>query len=244
VTYAPNAGFSGSDAFTFRVSDGLVASAPAGVDLSIGSTAVGFRSSSSAGTGGATSLAIAIPAGVQPGDVLVGGIAVRGNPTVGPPPGWALLMSTRSGNALRTLSFVHVVGIGEPSNATWTFSSQQVAVGGIAAYVGVDPLDPVDVLGAQANATSTLVTAPSVTTTLSGCRLVGLFGIAVGTAMSPPSTMLERVEVVMASGRRTVTLGITDEQLSAPGATGTRIAVAGIAGVNVGQLIALRPATG
>jgi hypothetical protein len=56
--------------------------------------------------------------------------------------------------------------------------------------------------------------------------------------------MLERVEVVMASGRRTVTLGITDEQLSAPGATGTRIAVAGIAGVNVGQLIALRPATG
>jgi hypothetical protein len=83
-----------------------------------------------------------------------------------------------------------------------------------------------------------------VTTTLSGCRLVGLFGIAVGTAMSPPSTMLERVEVVMASGRRTVTLGITDEQLSAPGATGTRIAVAGIAGVNVGQLIALRPATG
>jgi hypothetical protein len=246
VTYTPSAGFAGSDGFTYRVTDGLIASAPANVDLTIGAgpTAVVFRSSASAGTSGATTLAIPTPAGVQPGDVLVGAIAVRGNPTVVPPAGWTLLLNTRGGNTMRELSFVHVVGGSEPPISTWTFSSSQAAAGGIAAYVGVDPLDPVDVLGGQANASSIQVTAPSVTTTGNARLLVGIFGIGVATALAPPSTMLERIEVAMGSGRRTVALAMTEEPLATPGATGTRIAVAGVAGVNVGQVLALRPATG
>jgi hypothetical protein len=110
------------------------------------------------------------------------------------------------------------------------------------AYVGVDPLNPVDVSGGQSNTASTLVTAPSVAVTGPGELLVGIFALAATTTFTPPPQMLERLEAGTVGARRNVSLQVSEEALPGAGATGTRVAVASGAAVNVGQLVALRPA--
>lgn len=244
VTYTPNANYVGSDQFTYTVTDGSATSAPTTVDLTVDPepTAIAFRAAASSTTIGATSLAVPAPAGVQPGDVLIAVIAVRGNPTVTPSSGWTLLRNTGSGIVMHEVAFFHVAGGSEPGSYTWTFSVSQAAVGEIVAYSGVDPVSPIDVSGGQSNASSTQVTAPSVITAGPGELLLGIFGFAASTTFSPPVQMLERTEASTAGARRNVSLEIAEESLAGAGATGTRVAVAINAAVNVGQVVALRPA--
>jgi hypothetical protein len=243
VTYTPNANFDGTDQFTYTVSDGFATSAPATVELTVtpAPTAIAFRAASSSSTIGATSLAVPAPAGIQPGDVLIAVIAVRGNPTV-TSSGWTLLLNTGSGIVMHEVTFVHVAGGAEPASYTWTFSVSQAAVGEIAAYSGVDPLHPVDVVAGQSNASSTQVTAPSITAAGGGEVLLGIFGLAATTTFAPPAQMLERGDLSTVGARRNLSLEIADEALLAAGATGTRVAVSTNAAVNVGQVVALRPA--
>lgn len=62
ATYSSNPGFTGSDSFTFRVSDGTLASAPATVTLTVsaGSPAGGGSTSASSGGGGGGSTSLAV----------------------------------------------------------------------------------------------------------------------------------------------------------------------------------------
>ena len=103
-----------------------------------------------------------------------------------------------------------------------------------------------DVFAGQANPSSTSITAPSVSTFEPGDMLIGMFATAATTTIAPPGSMVERAEAATASGGKTlkVTLEVSDELLSASGATGTRVASAGAAAVNIGTTIALRPAGG
>ena len=247
MTYTPAPGYSGPDQFTYRVSDGEAFSAPATVDLDVVPVAAGieFRAAASAFTNGATTLTIPVPAGVQQGDVVVAAIGVRGNPTITPPAGWTLLVNTPNGTTMREAAFVHVVGAtAEPSSYSWTFSASQPAAGGMAAYSGANTA--VTVFAGQANPSSTSITAPSVSTFEPGDMLIGMFATAATTTIAPPGSMVERAEAATASGGKTlkVTLEVSDELLSASGATGTRVASAGAAAVNIGTTIALRPAGG
>ncbi|HET7168477.1 MAG TPA: Ig-like domain-containing protein, partial [Candidatus Limnocylindrales bacterium] len=202
-----------------------------------------FRSASSADNATATSLVIPAPAGAVSGDVLVAAVSVRGGPTITPPAGWTLVRQDINASTMRQALFVHVAGGSEPSSYTFTLSNAQSAAGGIVAYSGVDPANPVDVHGGQVNAASTSITAPSVTTTGPDRVLVAFFGTPALTSMTPPSGMTERYdEAVPSTNTYKVTSAAADGGAASAGATGTRVAVAANSAANIGQLVALRPA--
>ena len=146
---------------------------------------------------------------------------------------------------MREAAFTHVVGAtAEPSSYAWTFSVSQPAAGGMAAYSGATA--PVTLFAGQANPSSTSITAPSVSAFEPGDMLIGMFATAVNTPIAPPGSMLERAEATTTSAGKTpkVTVEVSDQLLSASGATGTRVASAGTAALNIGTTIALRPAAG
>ena len=72
-----------------------------------------------------------------------------------------------------------------------------------------------------------VITAPSVTMTVTGTMLVGLFGIAAQATIQPPSGMVERVEEV--NDPVAVTTEIADSTQVSAGATGRRVAIASVA---------------
>jgi hypothetical protein len=200
-----------------------------------------YRSASSATSVPVNTIAINKPAGVTTNDVLLAGISVRGNPTITAPSGWTLVRSDASGTTLLQSVYRKVATGSEPASYTWTFSEPIAsAVGGIAAYSGVNTTTPIDVHGGQANASSTSVTAPSVTTTAANAMLVGFFGTANDATFTAASGMTERYDVD-ADGTNQIGGEVADQAQAAAGASGTRVATASVAAVNIGQLVALKP---
>jgi hypothetical protein len=99
----------------------------------------------------------------------------------------------------------------------------------------------VDVSGGGSAANSSSDVAPSVTTTVTGDLLIGIFGEAANATVTPPTGMLEQVEQLAGAGNTRVLSELSDQQLGAAGATGSRTATLSKSGSNVGQLLALRP---
>ncbi len=250
VTYTPASGYSGSDSFTYRVDDGMTSSPAATASLTInpvssGGGSIAFRSATSAANDGTTSLTISRPAGTASGDVLLASIAARGNPAITAPSGWSLVRLDANGNTLRQAVYVRVATSSEPATYTWTFSKSETATGGISAFSGVDTTNPIDASGGQGNASSDLLTAPSITTTGTNRMLVALFGTAVVTSITPPGGESERFDIASpTSNRYKLTSEAADETRASSGATGSRVATAANSGASVGQLVALRPAAG
>jgi hypothetical protein len=81
-----------------------------------------------------------------------------------------------------------------------------------------------------------------VTSTVPGSRLVGVFGTAINATVTPASGMVEQADIKTGSGPKKVAVELADETLSAAGATGTRVATASVAAVNIGTVVVLRPA--
>jgi hypothetical protein len=206
---------------------------------------IAFRSASSAANTTATTLVIPAPAGVVAGDALLASVAARGAPVLTPPAGWTLVRLDLSGGTIRQAVYVKIAGASEPASYSFGLSSAQSAAGGIVAYSGVDPTTPIDAHGGQINTSSVTSTAPSITTTGVNRMLVGLFAKSTLTTHTPPAGMTERFDQqVPAANQYKVTVSATDQPLAAAGATGTRVATTAQAGHSVGQLVALRPASG
>ncbi len=217
-------------------------SAPASVTTPGQTTpGIAFHGSSFAANATATTLSIPAPTGAQAGDVEVMAIAARGAPRFTPPTGWTLVRQDANSTTMTQVAFTHVVGGGEPASYTWTLSSSQSASGGIIAYGGVRTVSPVDSSGGQANASSTSVTAPSITTSNPGEQLVGFFGTGTATSLTAPAGMVERGDVASSAGTYKVTLEGADMTRSAAGPTGAAVAKAANAAASVGQLLALAP---
>ncbi len=200
-----------------------------------------FRSASSAASVPVTSITVAKPAGVTTNDVLLGVVSARSTPTITPPSGWTLVRSDVNGTSITQAVYSHVAGASEPSNYTWTFNAPvTTAIGTIDAYSGVSTATPVDVSGGQTNASSTSVTAPSVTTTVANDMVVGFFGTSNDATFTPPSGMTERSDIL---DHTTSDLAVetADVVKTSAGATGTKVATASKAAANIGQLVALKP---
>ncbi|HVW33756.1 MAG TPA: Ig-like domain-containing protein [Acidimicrobiia bacterium] len=249
LTYTPAAGYSGPDSFTFKANDGTVDSNVATVSLTIGSpppppAAITFRSASSAQNPTGATLSIPKPAGVVPGDVLVAAVGIRGAPAVNAPAGWTLVRRDQAGTYTTQAIYYRVVTAVEPNSYLWSFSAPVPAAGGILAYQGVKTSAPVNASnGGGLNSDSLSITAPSVTTTVAGARVLGFFSIGGGNTITPPTGMTERGEASSTAGSNHVTWEGSDLAQVAPGATGPQTAAASPKPhPNVGALVALNPA--
>lgn len=157
-----------------------------------------FVAAASAGTAAATFLTINTPAGTAGSDVMLAQITVEDGTTVTitPPAGWTQVIRTDSTTVLAQAIYVKVAGANEPASYTWNFNLSKDASGGILTYRGVQISDPVDVSGGQANASSTAVVAPSITTTVADTFVVGFFASNIGSiTFTPPGGMAERYDV-------------------------------------------------
>jgi hypothetical protein len=205
--------------------------------------AITFKSASSAGNMGATTLVINPPAGVVAGDFLIAGVTVRDNPVITPPSGWTQvrkdpLLATTITQAI----YYKFAGSSEPANYTWTFSTSQKASGGIIAYTGVDDSIPIDA-SSGATGSGMSMTAPGVTTTVADAMVVGFFGIARSTGITAPTGMTERYQAQAGGGAATekTTSKAADVTQATPGPTGNKTATAAQGADWVAQLVALRP---
>ncbi|MFA9431374.1 putative Ig domain-containing protein [Egicoccus sp. AB-alg2] len=203
-----------------------------------------LRSVSEATARDAREIRVDRPTGVAADDVLVATIAVSGA-AVNAAPGWTLIREDAASGGLRQATYHRVAGDDEPSVYPFAFAAAASATGVVVAYRGVDATAPVEVDAGRANPSSTTITAPSVTTTAADRLLVGAFSVAsnASNGLEPPEEMVERADVVQGQGRDKLALEVADQILPAAGASGTRSATAtNRPGVNIGQLIALRPA--
>ncbi len=207
-----------------------------------------FKAASSAGNSGATTLVINKPAGVVADDFLIAGVTVRDNPTITAPTGWTLVRkdplipNPLDPPEITQAIYYKVAGGSEPASYTWTFSTSQKASGGILAYSGVDNLNPIN---AHSGATGSgmAMTAPGVITTVNDATIVGFFGIARSTGITPPTGMIERYEMPGSGGaaETRTTSEAADVVQATAGLTGNKTATAAQGADWIAQLVALRP---
>ena len=189
---------------------------------------------------------ISVPAGVLANDVMVAQMAVRGGSStaLSAPAGWTQIRRDSDTTSQVTEGlYYHVVTGAEPAGYTWTFTSGNDAAGGIADYTGVNTASPIDASGGQSNASSTSVTAPSINIPAgnNSDRLLALFAIPNSTAMTLPGAITGRWNFHATGFGISAAMGDTT---TPSGATGNYVATQGTSTVNVGALIALRPAAG
>ena len=201
---------------------------------------IALRAASSAQVSNGSSLTLSRPAGVVADDVLLAVIDVRGLPSITTPPGWSLVRTDSNGTALRQALYVRTAQAGEPTSYTLGFGNKYSVSGAVLAYTGVSTSQPIDGATGLANASSNSISSTALTTTVSDTAVVGFFGTATNTTVSPPSGMREQAEI--AAGRDKVTSEAADLLQPGAGSTGARIATSTAAAVNIGQLVALRPA--
>ena len=215
-----------------------------------------FRSVNSANTaGGATTVLITKPAGLVQNDLMVAAISVRGgsNTFVCAPVAtgaWTSFLATNSTTNLHQELFWKVASAADVAAANYTFTfgtvagcgttSSQVAVGGIAAFYGINDAAPIGSSGGQANASGTNTIAPTINNATINNFLVGAFGSRNTTTYTPPPglpTFTEQWDTPASGG---VTLELATAVTTATGATGTKTATPLVnTAVNVGQLFTL-----
>ncbi len=178
------------------------------------------------------------------GDLLLAAVTIRGTSTITPPAGWTLVRDDVNASNLRQATYWKSATGSEPATWTWTFSGPRLAAGGIHAYSGVHATTPIDIHGGQANPSGTSLTAPGVTTTVASTRLVAFYSMTTNATITPPPGMTERGEQIGTDPTRLTVIEGSDALQAAAGPTGTRVATASLAGLSIGQLIALRPAAG
>lgn len=203
---------------------------------------ISFVGSQSVNNGsGATTLTISTPIGTVNGNVLVAQVVVGGATTViTPPAGWTLIRRDNTGSAVGDALYYKVAGSAEPGSYTWTFNSSQKAAGGIAEYSGVNTASPVDVnSGHYSSPGATVITANSVTTVSGSDKLLFFGAVTTGTTVSSSTGMVQHW---VTADSTSMTSTMSDQDLSATGATGNRTAALGTTtGANIGQLVALQP---
>lgn len=211
------------------------------------SAAIAVRSASSAENGaGDTSLSLTMPSGSISGDVLVAIVTVKGGTgvTITPPSNWTQRTTNNSTTNIKSATFTAsriTVGAGPYS---FGFSTTSKAAGVVVAYTGVDDADPVNVSGSQANASSTTMTAPSVTTTVPNTMLVGLYGSGTSATFTAGSSMTLEAQSTSSgggSGGTKVTSAVQDILQAGAAASGTKTMTSNAAAVSIGHLLALRP---
>jgi endo-1,4-beta-xylanase len=193
----------------------------------------------------APSITVSLPSGVQNQDLMVAQVAVLGNLTstnISVPAGWNQISQTGTGGP--TLVLYWKRALGETGPYTWNFTNTNTgaatnkSVGaGIVVYRNVaDPAIPFETsFGIQ---TSTSVTAQPLTTSTANQWVVYFGMIGAGTTISAPVGYQERY------GGGLIEAADTNQPIVSSGTVvGPITGIAGASGINIGQLLALRPSS-
>ena len=185
---------------------------------------------SSTAQSGTTDTIVTKPTGTVDGDVLVVALGTNeASPTN--PGGWTLLYGPTLVSA-KYLSVWSKVASSEPSTWTWTSTSKGY-IGQAAAIQDCTSATPSD-KGAQNNASSANIVAPSITPTVTNTLLIGAFMVEANSAgITADGAMTEDQDTARGTNFR---LELAHETRAAAGATGTRTAVSATGGVNTGWL--------
>ncbi len=201
---------------------------------------------SAATTAPSQTLTIATPPGASLGHVLVASIAVRlGSTTsIAAPPGWTAKnrRACTGTPALTQAIFVRTVTAAEPGTHTFTATAATGVVGAIAAYTGVDLVQPVLAASGGFARNSSVLEAPSVTASVPNAMLLGAFAHSGLGAIAPPAGMTVRTDVPTVGTAPTARALMVEQLLAAAGPTGSRRAgTQQPSACTVSQLVALRP---
>jgi putative Ig domain-containing protein/calcineurin-like phosphoesterase family protein len=189
----------------------------------------------------ATSLQIPKPAGVQPGDVMLAAITVRGSAVILAPEGWSLVSDVSRTLTLelsRQAIYSRVATAIEASSYSFGFLVPSSAVGSIVAYRGASGIS--SRAAGQANPASNLITAPSITSLFAGSVQVGFFGMESDALIGAPAGMMSKGSDLLSTSSLKVALGVADvvvDLLTIP----PREAAASQIAQSIGQVIILNP---
>ncbi len=180
-----------------------------------------WQSTTTATSGGATSLAVSKPASVAAGDLLVAHLTVRNIETLTQPTGFTVVKSMVAG-VWQSAVAVRVADGTEGATFTWAWTSSTKAVSAMTRVTGAHQTSPVNVVGATGTIASTTTTAaPSVTTTVDDCLLFGFGVSADNNSWTAPAGMTERYDTATTNFGDCSHCGNT-ETLGVAGVTGTR----------------------
>ena len=207
----------------------------------------GLGSSSTTGALALSSLSVALPVSTNIGDVVVATISVGqgSNTTITTPAGWTLRQSDVNDTNIRTSIYTKTWASGDPITANFVFNGSRYAVGGMAAYAGVDTTSPVEMLSTNVQTASTALSASQVTTPGPSRRLLSIFATqGTGTIASGPtqgSNLWTRDTVQISSTSTRIHQGVWEELWSDWGPSGTRSATSAASANAISHLLALKP---
>lgn len=210
-----------------------------------GSTPTFVAATSIALANSATTVQQTPPVGVTLNDTMIAHVVARGDgQTISTPSGWTLIASTPTTDTSTTPDNIHAVfwrnaGATETSPYTFTVGSSNTIGAVIAVFRGCDNSNPIDVDADQTNASSTTITAPTITTTVNNALLVFMVGGATTQAITPGGSLAEQWE--QSGGTNTVLSYGATESFATAGATGTRTSTFASARASIGLLFALKP---
>jgi hypothetical protein len=192
----------------------------------------------SSGADNGTSSLIVNSLSVPSGTILIFSVCFRGGTgiTLTVPSGWNLIRRGNSTTVLGQASYWKLDTGGEPSSYTWGLTTSQKLSWSLLAFEGVDNITPVDASSVQNNASSTTITAATISTSLVNTMLVGLFGTATGTTIATYTTpLVEQTDESSGGGSATTrtTMSSAIGIQSGIGASGNKTAVGGAAAVKV-----------
>lgn len=214
--------------------------------------AIAFRAAGAVNsTVGPVAFTVAAPAGIAATDVCLVVLSYGAGTGVSftPPAGWTLAKRVDNGT---TAGIAIYWGLGTATFGDWKpVNAVDTIVGFSLAYTGVDNTTPMDAAAVgQANASSTTVTAPSITTATANAWLVAVFDW-----YDPPGGPLPTWSAVFGTSRvigsfdastfsTSLAANATDAAQAGAGASGTKTATVSVAAANIGMLVALRAAGG
>lgn len=231
---------------------GFRAGASATLVSAVGNTPTFISQTSASASGGSpTDLTLNVPAGVVAGHILVAQVTIKGDSgdfgAVAAPTGWTRIDSTSSTGAaserVTELIYWRLAVAGEPVSYTWAWSSGARAAGGIAAFSGVDPLNPIDSWGARVNNNTATITLPNIATSSNNVMLVAtLSSSQSGNHTTPSGGMSERYDDNSGGGPNGVTASLATLGPYTATTSGARTANSGNAVDNVAHMLSLRAA--
>lgn len=194
--------------------------------------------------------AIALPASMAAGEIMLLWVHSGDNIAHGTPAGWTL-KETLTNTATQRRSLFWRAWVTGDAAPTVTHALGSSAVAWIEAWTGRDTANPFSAFGSQSNASSATITAPTITPG-SANDDVGFNGVVenvdTSTALTQSGysgtnpTLTERVDDE--TGLGTTEVGMATASGTTDGAaTGSRTSTANAAGVNIGTLFALKPAS-